>query len=130
MLLSLVAFAVCVGCALWWRRAPQIHARWMIASVFPLFTPVTDRLIAAHWPALAGVLPRIEGSPILPVAGFATADLILVALAWWDWRAHGRRDVFLVALGVLVLYHVGTLTLYRVPLWNAFCVWFLGLPLP
>ena len=51
-------------------------------------------------------------------------------LAWWDWRTHGRRDVFLVALGVLVLYHVSTLTLHRVPLWGAFCAWFLGLPLP
>lgn len=52
--------------------------------------------------------------------------------AWtavWDWRTHRRRDVFPVALGVLLLYHVGTLALYRVPLWGAFCAWFLGLPL-
>jgi hypothetical protein len=41
-----------------------------------------------------------------------------------------RTHVFLIALGVLVLYHVGTLTLHRVPLWGAFCAWFLGLPLP
>jgi hypothetical protein len=40
-----------------------------------------------------------------------------------------RRDVFPVALAVLLVYHVGTLTLHRVPLWNAICVWFLGLPL-
>jgi hypothetical protein len=37
--------------------------------------------------------------------------------------------VFPVALGILVAYHVGTLTLHRVPLWNAFCAWFLALPL-
>jgi hypothetical protein len=29
---------------------------------------------------------------------------------------------------VLLVYHVGTLTLHRVPAWNALCVWFLGLP--
>jgi hypothetical protein len=37
--------------------------------------------------------------------------------------------VFPVALGVLLLYHAGTLTLHRVPLWNALCAWFLALPL-
>ena len=79
---------------------------------------------------MIGWLPRIDGNPVLPVVGFAAADLILLALAWWDFRAHGRRDVFPVALGVLLAYHVGTLTLHRVPLWNAFCVWFVGLPLP
>jgi hypothetical protein len=129
MLLSLVAFGVCVGCALWFRHAPEIHARWMVASVFPLVTPVSDRLIGAHLPSWIGALPQVGGGPLLPIVGFAAADLALLALAWWDWRVNGRRDVFLVALGVVLLYHLGTLTLYRVPLWNAVCVWFLGLPL-
>jgi len=130
MLLSLVSFAVLYGLAIAARREPLTHARWMVCTVFPLFTPVTDRLIAAHLPSLVPFMPQIEGRPILPVAGFAAADLILIALAWWDWGAHGRRDVFPVALAVLLLYHLGTLTLHRVPLWNAFGVWFLGLPLP
>lgn len=129
MLGSLVAFAVCVGCALKFRRDSQVHARWMIASVFPLVTPVSDRLIAGYLPSALGVLPRIGGSPALPLVGFVAADLILVALSWWDWRANRRVNVFPVALAVLILYHVGMLTLHRVPLWNAFCVWFLGLPL-
>ena len=71
-------------------------------------------------------MPRIEGSPILPTVGFALADLTLLALSVWDWRVNRRLDVFPVALGVLLVYHVGTLTLHRVPLWNAFCVWFLA----
>ncbi len=129
MLLSLVAFAAFYGLAIAKRRDSQAHARWMVCTVFPMFTPVTDRLIATHLRPLIGVLPRIEGNPVLPVVGFAAADLILLALAWWDWRANRRLDVFPVALGVLLLYHVGTLTLHRVPLWNAFCAWFLGLPL-
>jgi hypothetical protein len=94
-----------------------------------LVTPVTDRLIGAHLPSLVSVVPRIEGTPILPTIGFAATDLLLIALAWWDWRANRRLDVFPVALGVLLLYHAGTLTLHRVPLWNAFCAWFLSLPL-
>jgi hypothetical protein len=112
------------------RRDSQRHARWMVCTVFPLFTPVTDRLLGAHLPAVIGLVPRIEGNPVLPIVGFAVADLILLALAWWDWRANRRFDVFPAALGVLLIYHVGTLTLHRVPPWNAFCEWFLGLPLP
>jgi len=101
----------------------------MVCTVFPMFTPVTDRLVAVNAPSLMSVLPRIEGNPVLPVVGFAAADLILLALSWWDWRANRRLDVFPVALGVLVLYHVATLTLHRVPAWNAFSAWFVGLPL-
>jgi hypothetical protein len=129
MLLSLVAFALFYGFAIAKRRDSHAHARWMVCTVFPMFTPVTDRLLAANVPSLIGFLPRIEGNPILPVVGFAAADLLLIALSWWDWRANRRLDVFPVALGVLLGYHVGTLTLHLVPAWNAFGVWFLGLPL-
>ena len=129
MLGSLVAFAVFYGLAIAKRRDSQTHARWMVCTVLPMFTPVTDRLIAVNAPSVIGLLPRIEGNPVLPVVGFAAADLILLALSWWDWRANRRLDVFPVALGVLLVYHVGTLTLHRVPAWNAFGAWFLGLPL-
>lgn len=125
-LLSLVAFAAFYVLAIVRRHDAQTHARWMICTVFPLVTPVTDRLIGAHLPPLVGWVPRIDGTPILPAAGFALADLLLLALSWWDWRANRRIDVFPGALGVLLVYHAGTLTLHRVPLWNAFCVWFLG----
>jgi hypothetical protein len=125
-LLSLVAFAVFYGFAIARRRDSQAHPRWMLCTVFPLVTPVTDRLIGAHVPAVIGIVPRIEGNPILPTVGFALADLILLALSLWDWRMNRRLDVFPVALVVLLGYHVGTLTLHRVPFWNAFCVWFLA----
>ena len=128
-LIAIVVFALFYGLAMYLRRDSKTHARWMVCTVFPLFTPVTDRLIGAHFRSIIGLVPRIEGNPILPAAGFALADLIVLSLALWDWRVNRRADVFPPALAVLVLYHVGALTLHRVPLWNAFCVWFLGLPL-
>ena len=129
MLLAIVVFAVFFALAIYFRREPQVHARWMVCTVFPLFTPVTDRLIGAHFQSLIAWLPRIDGNPILPTVGFALADLIVVALALWDWRANRRIGVFPVALAVLLVYHVGVLTLHRVPLWNSLCVAFLSLPL-
>jgi len=126
---SLVAFAVFYGLAIYYRRDAGRHARWMISTAFPLFTPITDRLIAAHAPALILVAPQIDGTPILPVFGFALADSLLLCLAVWDWRVHRRVDVFVQALLAVALYHVSVLSLYRVPAWHAFCAWFLGLPL-
>jgi hypothetical protein len=129
-LISIVAFALFYALAIWFRRDAQVHARWMVCTMFPIVTPVTDRLIGGHFQSLIAFVPQIDGSPILPAAGFLLADLVLAAMAVWDWRVNRRFGVFPVALGALLVYHVGALTLHRVPLWNAFCVWFLGLPLP
>lgn len=129
-LISIVAFALFYTLAIAFRHDAQVHARWMLCTVFPLVTPVTDRLIGAHFQPLIGLVPRIDGSPILPAAGFLLADLALLALTAWDFRATRRLRVFPVALAVLLAYHAAALTLHRLALWNAFCVWFLGLPLP
>jgi len=126
---ALVAFAVLYGLAMFYRRDPARHARYMIATLFPLFTPVTDRLIGRFMPVLVPLVPRIEGAPIVPVAGFLLADAMLAGLAIWDWRTNRRVDVFPVALAIVVLYHLSVMNFYRLPAWIAFGNWFVGLPL-
>jgi hypothetical protein len=126
---ALVAFGILYGLAIYYRRQPARHARYMIGTLFPLFTPVTDRLIARYVPALVPMVPRIEGAPVIPVAGFVLADAMLIALSIWDWRVNRRRDVFPIVLGLVVLYHVSVMTFYRQPFWIAFGNWFVGLPL-
>lgn len=126
---ALLALLVLWGLAMYHRRQPATHARYMIATVFPLFTPVTDRLIGRFAPGLIGLVPQIDGSPVLPFAGFVLADILLAGLALWDWRANRRSDVFPRALAVLLLYHVSVMTLHRVALWKAIMLWFAGLPL-
>jgi uncharacterized membrane protein YozB (DUF420 family) len=125
---ALVAFLVLFGLAMWHRKQPAVHARYMIATVFPLFTPVTDRLIGRYVPSVVGLVPRIGGSPVVPTAGFLVADAILVGLSIWDWRTN-KRLVFPVALGVVLAYHVSVLTFYQFPWWQAFGAWFVRLPL-
>ena len=126
---SLIAFALLYGLAIYHRREPLVHARYMVATVFPLFTPVTDRLIGAHAPAIVELVPRIAGAPVLPVAGFVLAHAMLVGLAVWDWAANRRLDVFPVALAIVAAYHVSVLTFHEVPFWQDFGLWFLRLPL-
>jgi hypothetical protein len=126
---ALVAFLVLYALAMFYRRQPAIHARYMVSTLFPLFTPVTDRLIGRFLPSLVPMVPRIDGSPVLPFAGFVLADVMLTGLCIWDWRVNKRTDVFPVALVVLVLYHVSVMTFHRLPAWASFGAWFVTLPL-
>ena len=125
---ALVAFLVLYALAMWYRQQPALHARFMIATLFPLFTPVTDRLIGRYIPAIVPLVPRIDGSPVVPTAGFLLADVMLVVLSVWDWHANKRR-VFPIALAVLIAYHASVLTFHQFGFWRGFAEWFLALPL-
>jgi hypothetical protein len=129
VLMALAAFIVLYGLAIYFRRNPQRHARYMMATLFPFVTPVTDRLIGRFAPSLIEMVPAIGGSPVVGVVGFLLVDAILVALIAWDWSVNDRTDVFPVALAVLVAFHLSVLTFYRLPFWIAFGNWFVALPL-
>ena len=126
---ALVVFVVFYGLSIRYKHKPTIHARYMVCTIFPLFTPVTDRLIAFHIKPLIAIVPVVAGGPMLPLIGFAMADLILIALSVWDWKVHGRKNVFPVALAILLVYHISVMTFYRFSFWQAFGKWFMTLPL-
>jgi hypothetical protein len=125
---TLVTFVTLFALAMFYRKQPAVHARFMVATLFPLFPPVTDRLIGRFMPSIIGLVPRIGGGEILQVAGFAIADAILVGLAVWDWSAN-RRRVFPIALAIVIAGQVIIMNAHRVGLWQAFGPWFVGLPL-
>jgi len=121
---ALIAFAVFYGLAIYYRKNPLIHARYMVCTIFPMFTPVTDRIIYIYFPSWVKYLPTIEQNPVAPVAGFLLADIILIGLSIWDWRAHRRWNVFPIALVILVLYHYSVLNFYKFEWWQSFSSWF------
>jgi uncharacterized membrane protein YozB (DUF420 family) len=125
---TLVAFVLLFALAMVYRKQPALHARWMIATLFPIFTPVTDRLFARFFPVILTWVPRINGSPVMQVSGFLLADVILASIAVWDWTANSRR-VFAAALAIVVVYQACVLTFHNFALWAAFGSWFMGLPL-
>lgn len=124
---SLVAFAILYGLAIWFRTRPVIHARFMVATAFPMFTPITDRIISIYLPLLPPHLPLIEGTPNVPLVGFLMADAMLVGLSVWDWVSHKRWNVFPFALVVLLAYHWTFLYGYQFTAWRSFCAWFVAL---
>jgi len=127
---AVVCFVVLYALAMIYRRQPLVHARFMICTIFPLFTPVTDRLIYVHWPSLVTSVPALDGVPLVQVLGFALADVLLAALIAWDWLKNRRVGAIASALGVVALYQLSVLTFYRFEWWHSFTYWFRTLTLP
>jgi hypothetical protein len=122
---ALLAFVIFYALAIYHRKKSTIHARYMICTAFPMFTPITDRIIHIHFPSILAYVPTIDNSPIAPVYGFLLADLLLIGLCIWDWRSHRRWNIFPFALVILLAYQYSVLTFYRYGFWQKFCEWFI-----
>ena len=124
---ALVAFVIFYGLAIYYRKRSGLHARYMVSTVFPFITPATDRIIHIYFPSTLPYFYTLDGNPMVMIAGFLMADLILVGLIIWDWRSHRRLDVFPFVLAVLLLYHYSVLNFHKFEFWRSFSEWFLGL---
>ena len=129
MFISLIVFAILYGLSMWHRKKPLTHARYMICIIFPLFPPITDRLIYKYFPQLIQLVPELEGMPLVQLIGFALADVLLLALLLWDWKAHNRLDVFPIVLLVMGLFQLSVLTFYQWAPWKPIANWIMTLPL-
>ncbi len=123
---ALLTFLVFYGLAIYYRKKPMVHARYMICTVFAMFTAVIDRIIMFYFPGLLPYFPSVDG-PVIQVVGLTLADILIVALCIWDWRSHRRLNVFPVALMVHLLYHYSVLNFYKFTFWQSFSIWFFEL---
>lgn len=126
---SIFAFLIIYSLAIYFRKVPALHARFMVSTVFPIITPVTDRLIYRFFRSIVPYAPKIGGSPIVPFYGFVLADVLLIGLAIWDWRSHKRLTAFPIALIIVLIYQFSVMNFYHYSFWRQFCYWFVGLPL-
>jgi hypothetical protein len=126
---SLIAFAIFYGLSMWHRKKPLTHARYMLCTIFPLFTPITDRLIYKYFPELIQLVPELERMPLVQLIGFALADVLLLTLLLWDWKSHKRLDVFPVVFLVMGLFQLSVLTFYKFAFWKQIANWIMSLPL-
>jgi hypothetical protein len=124
VLIALLAFIILYGLAIYHRKKSTIHARYMLCTAFPLFTPITDRIISIHFRSLLDYVPRIDHVPVVPVYGFILADLLILGLCIWDWRSHKRWNIFPFVLLVMLGYHFSVLNFYQYKWWQDFCNWF------
>ncbi|WP_258100124.1 hypothetical protein [Marinoscillum pacificum] len=126
---SIFAFLIIYGLAIYFRKQPMLHARFMVSTMFAIITPITDRLIFRFFRFLVPYAPKIGGSPIVPFFGFVLADVLLIGLSIWDWRSNKRLTAFPVALAIVLVYQYSVMNFYQYEFWQKLCYWFVGLPL-
>jgi len=127
--IALLAFAILYGLAIWFRKDSATHARYMVSTLFPAFTPVFSRLIHNNFDFIYPLLPTFNGIPIVQLVGFGLADILLLILCILDWRKRKKWNGFPIAFLVILGYHLSDLTLYHFAAWRAFVDWVMRLPL-
>ena len=128
-LFLLIQFLVIYGLAIANRRTPDVHARYMVGTVFPMLDPIFNRILsiplAVYFPALPDQAIFITFGGIL---------LILSVLAWIDRKAGYPRPVFLYMLGIVFVTQLAILAPLLSPAyaawWKSVAGWYLALPLP
>lgn len=125
---NVLLFGITAGLAIYHRREPAIHARYMLCTVLPMFAPIFGRIMRQVGMELA-FIPQVGGRPASQIVSYVGSDLILLGLAIWDWKSHGQLRVFPLLFAVYVLTHLALFVIYDQPFWTAFAQWFAGLPL-
>jgi hypothetical protein len=109
-----VLFAAFYLLAMLNRHTPAVHARYMVCTLFPIYSASTDRIIARGFPH----------QPQFFSWAWYAGDLILLALTIWDWRSDRRFGPFGVAFTTMVAYHALIFLAPSIPGWAAFANWF------
>lgn len=118
----ILLFLIAYGLAMYHRRQPVMHARFMICTALTLIDPVLVRIIFFNiWTP--------DHLIYLQAITYSVTDLVLVALIMSDWRRELRLGVYPAMLALFVLFQIPTFFLDHLPVWNSFAAWFMGLPL-
>ncbi len=114
---SAVLFVVSWGLAIWRRRTPPLHARYMVGTGLAAIDAVTARLVGFN-------LPPFENPLIYQVIGFGLTNALLIGL-WLIDRGPYRR-AFLHLLLVFAPLHLFWFTGAQSAQWLAVVAWFRG----
>ena len=113
--------------ALRWRRKVHLHARYMFATVFFLFSPIFSRLFMRYVPGLQLKPPDLSRVPLdIELATFCAA-LFALALAWQHPK-HGRP--WLITAGLLGVQMLLFVTVRAIEPWDALLRQFAAIPAP
>ncbi len=124
---SSFVFLLLYGLAIYFRKKTQIHARFMVSTVFAILTPVTDRLVYGYAQPLIKLVPTIDRVPIVPVVGFVISDLILIILIIWELISGKKPIVFGSVLLIILLMQYSILHFHEFSFWRVFCEWLVGI---
>lgn len=119
----LVAFSLCYALAIYNRRRPAVHARFMICTALVMIDPILARVVFFY-------LWEPGSMALLQVITYTVTDLALVALIAADFRREWRLKVYPAMLGVFLLLQVPNFLITGSAWWRGVAAWYLTLPLP
>lgn len=114
-----VTFALTYGLAIFNRRDPATHARFMLCTLIPAAGPIFNRVMTFY------VSDGIVWAPFTRTVVVVS----LIGLSLWDWKANRRLNVFPIVLGVVLGLIVANSLLAGSELKMSFARWYLSLPL-
>lgn len=124
VLIALAVFLIFYGLAVYFRKNAAVHGRYMLCTVFPMFTAVFDRIIDNYFGGVLHLFPKVGTETVVQPFGLLLGDILLLALSVWDWRSHKRLDVFPLALLIHFGYHYAVMNFYKFSFWQEFSLWF------
>lgn len=111
-------FATAWALAMWHRREPSLHARYMAGTALVMLDPAIVRVMIFWLPP-----PGVQN---LQWITYGIVYAILGTLMFLERRQPRGRRAFPVLLGMFVVVHVLSLTLARSGAWLAFARWYAG----
>lgn len=102
------------------RRAPAVHARWMLSTAILLIDPIVARVVVFRFPAHAASAEWL--GPSLAVG-------LTLGLMFAERKAASGRQVFPIVLVGLLVQVVSYYILGQSDAWRRFALWFIALPL-
>lgn len=110
-----------------WRRKVHLHARYMFATVFFLFSPIFSRLFMRYVPGLKLAPPDLSHVPLNIEAASLCALLLALGLAWKQPK-YGRP--WLVTAALLGIQMILFVSLRAFGPWDALVREFAAVPAP
>ena len=117
----LVQFTIAYSLAIFERRTPSAHMRFMVCTALALVDPILARVLAIHM----GIEP-----PLLQLITYGVVDAILVALILHDKLERHYSQVYPAMLALFIATQVPTFFVLSWPQWKSFTQAFARLPLP
>jgi len=119
--LAIITFVCFIYAALKHRRNVQLHARYMLATVFILFAPIASRLIPGFVPGLT-----IRSLEELPRWGLGlhlshVLTIVLALMLFARDRENGRP--WLITIAVIIAQSIVFEVAGKIALWTAFNEW-------
>jgi len=117
---QVIGFSLAWGLAIFYRKTPALHMRFMISTVLAFGSAVIFRLLLNYF----NWIPGLETFDGVVWANGIVLSFGALALVWIDWKKSIRPSPYLMIFSVNLLLTIGFHTLTKSSGWYSLALWF------